>query len=149
MAHTYFHCGLVGKLLGMAGPYIWPKFTKFVVAFDLPASIGEHEKKRLNRKMMRRCERMAEYASDVLGGEVHDAQEFDGGYRGIGVGDIDATAVIPAHQVASDFLMTYAFESDGITHAEASALDTWLNIQRNEAYLDVYAVTGGEIHQQY
>lgn len=145
MPHTIWDCGTVGTL-STEGPFTWPKFSAFVVACKFMVALPEHQWRKLERKLRRRMEDMADRASSVLGGTVSAQQTFDGGFTGIGVGTIDGTAVIPPHEVGSDFIMTYALETASVTHAVASALDTWLAIQQYEAYLDVYAVTGGEIH---
>lgn len=145
MPHTIWDCGTVGTV-STEGPFTWPKFSAFVVAYKLTAALSEDERRKLERKLSRRIENMADRASAVLGGVVGNEQALDGGYTGIGVGTMDGTAVIPPHDVGSDFIMTYAVETATVTHAEAAALDTWLAIQQYEAYLDVYAVTGGEIH---
>ena len=148
MSHVIWHCGLVGESHD-AGPLTWPKFSKFIVAWNLSAALGEHAYRRLERKIERRVRKMAEIAQAVLGGQIREDMNLEGGYCAFGLGDIESTATIPVFSEGLDFTVTFAFESEGIDHAEASALDTRLNVQRYKMYLDVYDITGGEIHISY
>lgn len=150
MAHNYYHCGTVtSNGLATVGPFTWPRYSHAVFAYWLSESIEDRSRRWLVRSIERRMERMADYARCRIGGSVHGGQTLSGGYSGIGLGEIEGTAEIPAFMAGTDYVITFAFQSESLSHAEASALDTWLNIERYKTYLDVYKVTGGEIHVQH
>lgn len=136
----------------MSGDLSWPKFSKFIVAwqlFDTAVVPNDRARARLDRRLEGRMFEMADRAAEVLGGSVSGVESLAGGYLGIGVGDKQGEIVIPSFEIGRDGLVTYAFESDGITHPEAHALDAELTIYQYKAYLDVYRVTGGEIRSKY
>lgn len=111
---------------------------------DLP----ERVKRKLERRVVRRLQDMAEDVADAIGGDVHAPELVDGDYWFIGVGTREeGHAVIPEHAVGKDLIITEAFaEEHGLSEAQASALRTRIMIHVYKAYLDVHEVTGGEIY---
>ena len=137
MAHVYYHCGVVGDKLDLPEAD-FPTWSKGVIMWRL-----EVDDKKLEKRIERRARRMAEKIAAELGGQVQD-QTTVNGYCSIGIGEIVGTERLETHYGSDYFIMQW-FQS-GEDHAKASALDTVLSIQRYESYMDVYDVTGREIH---
>lgn len=138
MSHVIWHgCGVVGDKIDLPA-YNYPTWSKGVIMWR-----NETGDKKLEKRIERRARRMAEKIAAELGGQVQD-QTTVNGYCSIGIGEIVGSELLETHYGSDYFIMQW-FQS-GEDHAKASALDTWLSIQRYESYLDVYDVTGHEIH---
>jgi hypothetical protein len=141
MPHVYYHCGILGDKIE-TGPLEYPTWSKGVVLWRLNVD-DDH----LEKKVEKRARKMAGMISDALGGEVQPMTQLHG-YCSIGVGEIDGYQTLETYY-GSDYFMVQWFRSEAVTHAVASTLDVALIIERYKTYLDVFKVTGTEIHLDY
>jgi hypothetical protein len=149
MTHAIWHiiCGGVGQLLGWTDPVPWQTYSRASCGYKLSAAIPEIQKKRLLKKLDRRMSQLrAVLRSYFPDDEVHRDLMFAGEYCGFALGTMGELVDLPPFPIYSDGLFTYSFNIEGLEHAEASALIAEAEIIKNEAYLDIYDVTGGEIH---
>lgn len=93
--------------------------------------------------------RIARIIGRATGSEVHDLTDLGNGYYGIGIGEPEGPVDIPPLPQYSDAFITVIVVAPEFSEAVIAAMHAEITIERAEAYLRVYELTGGVIHLSY
>lgn len=150
MSHIIWHCGIVGTRQPDVSVQ-WEAYWRMTCGYKLSANLPAKEFRKLERRLDRRIQNMADIAAECFDEhlptppEFHPNVLFAGAYRGFAFGPFAAVVPLSPFPVASDLVVTYSFSSFGMSHEAAAALEARLDIERYHCYLEVYEKTGGLI----